>query len=60
MESNFVNGINEGSWIQWHKNGQSKSNVEFVNGIKQGAEIVWNQDGSVRSKDFYKNGKVIK
>ena len=25
MESNFVNGINEVSWVQWHKNGQLKS-----------------------------------
>ena len=56
----YINGEKFGLWRQWHKNGQSKSNVEFVNGIKQGAEIVWNQDGSVRSKDLYKNGKVIK
>ncbi len=71
LESNFyINGVKErerilkngypnGSWKEWHKNGQLKFNKNYRNGEMDGAQKGWYRDGTLFFESFYENGKLV-
>ena len=49
MESHYIDGIENGYWRQWHKNGSIKLEVNYTNGKKDGLWQQWYTDGKLRS-----------
>jgi hypothetical protein len=55
-EGEYKNGKQEGSWTEWHDNGQKRSEGEYKNGEKEGLWAYWQVNGQ-RSEGEWKNGK---
>ena len=53
----FKDGLKEGSWVGYHKNGQLKNSGDFKNGNKEGTWITYYKNGQLLSKGGFKTGK---
>jgi len=58
LEITFKNGRQHGLLIEWHENGQKKTERNYINGKEDGLATEWNEDGVVISeKDFVDESK---
>ena len=58
-QGNFKNGVKEGAWTRYHKNGQLMSKGNYKNGKKEGAWVRYWGNGQLWLKGNYKNGTKI-
>ena len=56
---NLKNGLKNGLWIRYWKNGSKKTEGHYLNSIKEGLWIEWLEDGSKYLEILYKNDKII-
>ncbi len=47
-----------GSWIEWHENGQKKIKSNYIDGNLDGYLTIWNENGSRDSKSYFYNGRL--
>ena len=52
------NGNIDGSWIEWHENGQKKNKSNYINGNLDGYLTIWNENGQRDSKSYFFNGRL--
>ena len=52
------NGNIDGSWIEWHENGQKKIKSNYINGNLDGYLTIWNENGQRDSKSYFFNGRL--
>ena len=57
VEGTFKNGLKDGKWIYWHKNGNKWSEGTFECGLSNGRFSIWKEDGSRDFVSSYKLGK---
>lgn len=53
-----VNGVLEGEFKCWHKNGQIDEEGYFQNGSANGEFKSWYERGRIHKREYYKNGKL--
>ena len=56
-QGSFKNGLKEGSWVQYHENGQLFYKGDYKNGKKEGSWVWYYHSGQLSYKGDYKNGK---
>ena len=54
-QGRLKNGVRNGKWIFWHKNGAVHKEQFWINGLKQGAFTNWFEDGQKEAKRVYKD-----
>ena len=47
LKGTLRNGIESGTWTEWHENGQKKSERSFLNGIPLGTWKEWDKNGKL-------------
>ena len=52
------NGNIDGSWTEWHENGQKKIKSNYINGNLDGYLTIWNENGQRDSKSYFFNGRL--
>ena len=52
------NGNIDGSWIEWHENGQKKIESNYIDGILNGYLTIWNKNGHRHSKSYFFNARL--
>lgn len=52
----YKDGLLDGKWITWHKNGQIKQNQTFVKGLEHGSYIEYNEHGNLISMVKFEEG----
>ncbi len=52
----LVNGLKEGSWINYYRNGQKKYIQNYKNGIEDGSFVDWTENGQKTNEMNYKEG----
>jgi hypothetical protein len=55
----FDNGIMDGSFIEWHGNGQLFQMGQYNQGAKSGHWPMWDMEGHPIGESIYQNGKVV-
>ncbi len=55
-ETNYINGVQNGTYIAKHSNGVTFITNEFVNGNIEGRRIINDNDGNIYMNEEYKNG----
>jgi len=58
MQSDFVEGRQNGEYIEYYQNGQINYKYSFKNGIEDGEWVWYNEDGALLKKENYKDGKL--
>ena len=58
QQGDYLNGVREGVWTEFHPNGFVKSMTGYVNGAQQGQSIVIDDRGQAESTSFYHNGQM--
>jgi len=58
-EGIYRNGLREGLWITWDRNGQKGSEGNYVNGKEEGLWIFWDQNDQKWEERNYRNGELI-
>lgn len=53
---NYLNGVPEGDFYEWHENGNLKSKQQYRGGLKHGYFYVWSTKGIVYSQRYFQNG----
>ena len=56
-QGSFKNGVKDGTWVSYHKNGQLESKGNFKNGEAEGAWVRYWGNGQLFYKGNFKNGK---
>ena len=56
-QGEMKNGIKEGEWVNYHKNGKLRSKGSYKNGKKEGGWVSYHENGQLWNKGSYKNGK---
>ena len=49
-EGGFLNGLMQGPWKRWHRNGQVAGEGRLEAGMFEGPWQAWNEDGSVNAQ----------
>lgn len=49
-------GVKNGLYTSYHKNGQKSETCTYKNGVKQGADTTWYDNGRMATEAFYKDG----
>ena len=57
LQGSFKNGMKDGSWIKYHKNGQLQYKGNYKNGKRESSWIDYWENGQLQYKGNYKNGK---
>lgn len=53
LKGTLSNGIENGTWTEWHENGQKKSERSFLNGVPFGTWKEWDKKGKlIREKKW--------
>ena len=60
MEGRYKDGLKDGKWTDWFKNGQKEEERTFKDGEKDGLWIEWYSNGQKIWEKTYKDGKLIK
>jgi hypothetical protein len=55
-KGSYLDGIPDGLWTSWYKNGQMKEEGHYQEGMKNGMWIEWYQDGEIMWKGEWENG----
>ncbi len=55
-KGSYVDGLPDGLWTSYYKNGQMKEEGHYNEGIKTGMWIEWYQDGEIMWKGEWENG----
>ena len=55
-QGRLKNGVRNGKWIFWHKNGAVHQEQLWVNGSQQGEFSYWHENGQKAVKKVYKDG----
>ena len=53
---NFVNGLKEGEWVEYHQNGNVSKVANYINGKTEGYYVRWHENGQLRLDMYHKNG----
>lgn len=56
-KGSYVNGLPEGLWTSWYKNGQMKEEGHYKEGRKTGMWVEWYEDGEIMWKGVWENGR---
>ena len=56
-KGSYINNMRDGSWIQWHPNGQKKIEGIFHNDMENGPSTQWAPDGRKIWEGSYRNGQ---
>ena len=56
----YVNGVQEGEWKSYHKNGKQKAQSTFIKGKREGKRLLFDEKGNLEKTEMYKNGELIK
>ena len=61
QKGSLKNGLKDGSWVTYQKNGQLKSKGNYNNGKKDGTWFYYNEDGNIweDTTGTYENRKKI-
>ena len=59
VQCSFKNGMKEGLWIEYHKNGQLNKKVYYKKNKRDGEWLEYNQDGKLISQGWYENGLKV-
>ena len=54
----YVNGVREGSWVEYHPNGFVKSIIGYYNGLKEGQALELDNRGQLLERFTYHNGQL--
>ena len=54
---NFVNGLKEGEWVEYHQNGNVSRVANYINGKTEGYYVKWHENGQLKFDGYHKNGK---
>ena len=57
FQGKIKDGVREGPWVRYHKNGQSLSKGTLKNEEKEGPWVYYYENGQLWFKGDYKNGK---
>lgn len=60
MAGNYQNGLKDGDWIWWYKNGIRKKFVQYAAGAKNGQTVYWYKNGQKKSEMIFENDQNIK
>ena len=55
----YIDGVKQGSWKGWFKNGQKKFVLIYKNNFKHGLYTEWGNDGRLRKDIEYNEGSPI-
>jgi len=55
-KGSYVDGLPDGLWTSWYKNGQMKEEGHYIAGVKNGMWIEWYNDGEIMWKGEWKMG----
>ena len=55
-KGSYLNGLPEGLWTSWYKNGQMKEEGHYKEGLKTGMWVEWYDDGEIMWKGEWENG----
>jgi len=55
----YVDGLPDGLWTTWYKNGQMKKEGHYIAGVKNGMWIEWYDDGEIMWKGEWENGNRL-
>lgn len=53
---NYISGIPDGDFYEWHENGNLKSKQQYKNGVKHGYFFVWTSNNVIYSRRYYQDG----
>ncbi len=53
----IINGLNDGLWREWYKNGQLSGEINYKNGKPDGLTKRWHENGQLAFEGTYKDGK---
>lgn len=54
----FMNGKENGVWLEWYSNGQLFSRKYYDKGVKNGEFESWWPNGQIKSRSFYDHGQL--
>ncbi len=54
----FKDGVSNGRWVQYDRNGQVKIEAYYKNGSKEGTWFVWADDGETLFELVYENNRL--
>ena len=54
-QGRLKNGVRNGKWIFWYKNGVMDQEQFWVNGVKQGLFTFWHENGEEKAKQVWKD-----
>jgi len=49
------NGLEDGLWERWHKNGKLHLEGHFKDGLKHGKYTVWHKNGQKAREEYFEN-----
>ena len=55
---NFVDGLKEGEWIEYHQNGNVKIISNYISGKEEGYIVGWYDNGQLDFDGYTKNGEA--
>jgi len=55
QQGNYLNGMREGIWCEFHPNGLVQTATSYVNGVKEGLHIEMNANGQLAKRIFFHN-----
>ena len=58
-EGTYAKGKKQGTWREWHGNGQLCSETHFLNDKQNGLFKYWDYDGELKNTESYKSGILI-
>ena len=56
-ETNYIDGIKQGKFFEWHDNGQLKKEGQFINGNLDGKITEWYKNGQTAKIENFNNGR---
>lgn len=56
-ETNYVNGLAEGKWARYYKDGKLQTKGKYLNGLQEGECIWYTTAGNADVVGYFKNGK---
>ncbi|MBS1507326.1 MAG: hypothetical protein JSS79_11830 [Bacteroidetes bacterium] len=57
-EHNYVNGLREGAWKFFYRNGQLHTSCQYKKGLLEGEYLEYYEDGTLSIKSYYVDGKL--
>ncbi|HET7823827.1 MAG TPA: hypothetical protein VFK90_00775, partial [Anaeromyxobacter sp.] len=54
VEESFTDGVRDGRFVEWHRNGARAREGAFAAGSKQGRWTIWTEDGTVAEESEWR------